>query len=142
VVRRHSCGVEVAVERAEVLDERIPRRIEVGRRPEVCNVCQLQRFFGDDYEDLWDGERTARTGCVDMKKLLADRIVRHYAPARERYLELMAHPEQIEGILEAGADRLAPMATATMDESGSGWASARPPRTPRALSRRSRRRST
>jgi tryptophanyl-tRNA synthetase len=85
-------------------------------RPEVCNVCQLQRFFGDDYEDLWDGERTARTGCVDMKKLLADRIVRHYAPARERYLELMAHPEQIQGILEAGADRLAPMATATMDE--------------------------
>jgi tryptophanyl-tRNA synthetase len=85
-------------------------------RPEVCNVCQLQRFFGDDYEDLWDGERTARTGCVDMKRLLADRIVRHYAPARERYLELMAHPEQIEGILEAGADRLAPMAKATMDE--------------------------
>jgi tryptophanyl-tRNA synthetase len=85
-------------------------------RPEVCNVCQLQRFFGDDYEDLWDGERTARTGCVDMKKLLADRIVRHYAPARERYLELMAHPAEIDGILEAGADRLAPRATATMDE--------------------------
>jgi tryptophanyl-tRNA synthetase len=85
-------------------------------RPEVCNVCQLQRFFGDDYESLWEGERTARTGCVDMKKLLADRIVHHYAPARERYLELMAHPEQIEAILEAGADRLAPMAKATMDE--------------------------
>ncbi len=48
-------------------------------RPEVCNVCQLQRFFGEDYEELWDGERTARTGCVDMKRVLADRIVRHYA---------------------------------------------------------------
>jgi tryptophanyl-tRNA synthetase len=85
-------------------------------RPEVCNVCQLQPFFGADYEDLWDGERTARTGCVDMKKLLAERIVRHYAPARERYLELIAHPEQVDGILEAGADRLAPLAKATMDE--------------------------
>ena len=40
-------------------------------RPEVCNVCQLQPSFGDDYESLWEGERTARTGCVDMKKLLA-----------------------------------------------------------------------
>jgi len=85
-------------------------------RPEVCNVCQLHRFFGPDYEEIWDGERTARTGCVDTKKLLADRIVRHYAPARERYLELMANPAEVEGILEAGADRLKPMAQATIDE--------------------------
>jgi tryptophanyl-tRNA synthetase len=85
-------------------------------RPEVCNVCQLHRFFGDDYEFIWDGERTARTGCVDTKRLLADRIVAHYAPARERYLELMAHPERIDEILAAGAATLAPMAKATMDE--------------------------
>jgi len=98
-----------------VTDTQRIKRTDPGR-PEVCNVCQLQRFFGDDYEDLWEGERTARTGCVDMKKLIADRIVRHYAPARERYLELMAHPEEIDGILEAGADRLAPKARATMDE--------------------------
>ncbi|HEV7810721.1 MAG TPA: tryptophan--tRNA ligase [Candidatus Limnocylindrales bacterium] len=98
-----------------VTDTQRIRRSDPGR-PEVCNVCQLQRFFGDDYEDLWEGERTARTGCVDMKKLIAERIVRHYAPARERYAELMAHPADIDGILEAGADRLAPKAKATMDE--------------------------
>jgi tryptophanyl-tRNA synthetase len=51
-----------------------------------------------------------------MKKLLGERIVRHYAPARERYVELMANPAQVEGILEAGADRLRPEAEATMDE--------------------------
>ena len=85
-------------------------------RPEVCNVCQLHRFFGPDYEEIWDGERTARTGCVDTKKLLAERIIRHYAPARERYAELMAHPAEVDGILEAGADRLAPVAAATMAE--------------------------
>ena len=85
-------------------------------RPEICNVCQLQRFFGDDYLELWDGERTARTGCVDMKRLLADRIVAHYAPARERYADLMAHPERIDEILRAGAERLRPMAEATMAE--------------------------
>jgi tryptophanyl-tRNA synthetase len=98
-----------------VTDTQRIKRTDPGR-PEVCNVCQLQRFFGDDYEDLWDGERTARTGCVDMKKVLAERIVRHYAPARERYAELMAHPAEIDGILEAGADRLAPIAAATMAE--------------------------
>jgi tryptophanyl-tRNA synthetase len=83
-------------------------------RPEICNVCQLHRFFGADYETIWDGERTARTGCVDTKRLLADRIVAHYAPARERYLELMANPGRIDEILAAGAARLAPVAAATM----------------------------
>ncbi|HEY7735269.1 MAG TPA: tryptophan--tRNA ligase [Candidatus Limnocylindrales bacterium] len=85
-------------------------------RPEVCNVCQLHRFFGDDYETIWDGERTARTGCVDTKGLLAERIIRHYAPARERYLELMAEPARIDRILAEGAERARPIAQATMDE--------------------------
>jgi len=85
-------------------------------RPEVCNVCQLHRFFGADYETIWDGERTARTGCVDTKRLLAERIVAHYAPARERYLDLMANPGEIDEILAAGAARLAPVAAATMAE--------------------------
>jgi len=85
-------------------------------RPEVCNVCQLHRFFGSDYETIWDGERTARTGCVDTKKLLADRIIAHYAEARERYTELMADPARIDRILADGAERARPLAQATMAE--------------------------
>jgi tryptophanyl-tRNA synthetase len=98
-----------------VTDTKRILRTDPGR-PEVCNVCQLHRFFGDDFEDIWDGERTARTGCVDTKRLLAERIIRHYAPARERYLELLANPGEIEGILAMGADRLRPMAEETMAE--------------------------
>ena len=98
-----------------VTDTQRIRRTDPGR-PEVCNVCQLQRFFGDDYEELWEGERTARTGCVDMKKVLADRIVHHYAPARERYRELMSDWRLVEVVLEEGAERLRPIAAATLDE--------------------------
>jgi tryptophanyl-tRNA synthetase len=98
-----------------VTDTRRIKRTDPGR-PEVCNVCQLQRFFGSDYVELWEGERTARTGCVDMKKLLAERIVRHYAPARERYRELMADYRLVEAVLEEGAERLRPIAVATLDE--------------------------
>jgi tryptophanyl-tRNA synthetase len=98
-----------------VTDTQRIKRTDPGR-PEVCNVCRLQPFFGDDYEELWEGERTARTGCVDMKRLLADRIVNHYAAARERYEELMRRPGEIDGILEAGADRLRPSAEGTMTE--------------------------
>src|SRR3954454_23872995 len=85
-------------------------------RPEVCNVCQLQRSFGDDYESLWEGERTARTGCVDMKKVIAERIIARYADARKRFLELMAEPRQVDDILAAGAERIRPIAEATMAE--------------------------
>jgi tryptophanyl-tRNA synthetase len=98
-----------------VTDTRRILRTDPGR-PEVCNVCQLQPNFGDDYESLWEGERTARTGCVDMKKLLADRIIAHYAEARERYAELMADPSRVDEILAAGAERIRPIAEATMAE--------------------------
>ena len=98
-----------------VTDTKRILRTDPGR-PEVCNVCQLHRSFGDDYDDIWEGERTARTGCVDTKRLLADRILSHYAEARERFRELMGDPDRIDGILAEGAERIQPIASATMDE--------------------------
>jgi tryptophanyl-tRNA synthetase len=98
-----------------VTDTKRILRTDPGR-PEVCNVCQLQPAFGDDYESLWEGERTARTGCVDMKKLLADRVIARYAEARERYLELIDDPARLDEILAAGAERIRPIAEATIDE--------------------------
>ena len=98
-----------------VTDTKRILRTDPGR-PEVCNVCQLHRSFGDDYEEIWDGERTARTGCVDTKRLLADRIIEHYADARARYGELMEDPARIDRILLDGAERIRPLAQATMDE--------------------------
>ncbi len=98
-----------------VTDTRRILRTDPGR-PEVCNVCQLHRSFGDDVDEIWEGERTARTGCVDTKKLLAERVIRQYAEARERYAELIADPGRVDEILAAGADRLRPIAEATMAE--------------------------
>lgn len=84
-------------------------------RPEVCNVCQLHRFFSPtDFEDIWEGERTARTGCVDVKRLLVDRIIATFAEARERRAELAARPGYVEEVLRAGAEKLAPIAAETM----------------------------
>ncbi len=98
-----------------VTDTKRILRTDPGR-PEVCNVCQLHRSFGDDYEEIWEGERTARTGCVDTKKLLVERVLQHYAEPRARYLELMADPGRIDRILDEGAERARPIAQATMAE--------------------------
>ena len=107
VIRRQVMGM--------VTDTQRILRTDPGR-PEVCNVCQLHRFFGDDYEAIWDGERTARTGCVDTKRLLAERIVRYFAEARDRQAELEARPGYVEEVLRAGAERLAPLARETLAE--------------------------
>ena len=93
------------------------QRLSDPGRPEVCNVCQMHRIFSpDDYEDIWAGERSARTGCVATKKLLAERMLGYFGEARERYAEFKARPEMVEEILAAGADTLAPKAADTLAE--------------------------
>ena len=82
----------------------------------VCRVISQLNKAKPDYEEIWEGERNARTGCVDTKRLLADRIIASYATARDRYEDLMAHPDQVDEILAAGAERIRPIAEATMTE--------------------------
>ncbi len=94
--------------------ERI-RRTDPGR-PEVCNVCQLHRFFGGDFLQIQDGERTARTGCVETKQLLAERIIEFFRPMRERRAQLAADGAVVDDTLAAGAAKVRPIIDATMRE--------------------------
>jgi tryptophanyl-tRNA synthetase len=106
------------------------KRTDPGR-PEICNVCQLHRFFGSDYLQIQDGERTARTGCVDTKQLLAERIIEHFRPMREKRLALAADPAVVEDTLAAGAERVRPILEATMDEVRAAVGVGRPRPAPR-----------
>ncbi|HET7521190.1 MAG TPA: tryptophan--tRNA ligase, partial [Candidatus Limnocylindria bacterium] len=91
------------------------KRTDPGR-PEVCNVCQLHRYFGGDYLQIQDGERTARTGCVDTKQLLAERIIEYFRPMRAKRDELAADPQVVEDVLAAGAEKVRPLLQATLSE--------------------------
>ena len=91
------------------------KRTDPGR-PEICNVCQLHRFFGGDYLEIQDGERTAQTGCVDTKQLLAERIIGFFEPMREKRAELAARPGLVEEVLAAGRAKVRPIVEATMAE--------------------------
>ncbi|MEO6294660.1 MAG: tryptophan--tRNA ligase [Candidatus Limnocylindria bacterium] len=98
-----------------VTDPQRIKRTDPGR-PEVCNVCQLHRSFGGDYLQIHDGERTARTGCVDTKQLLAERIIELFRPMREKRLRLAADPSVVEETLVQGATKVRPILDATMAE--------------------------
>ena len=98
-----------------VTDPQRIKRTDPGR-PEICNVCQLHRFFGGDYVQIQDGERTARTGCVETKQLLAERIIEFFRPMREKREQLAADPAVVEETLAAGAAKVRPIIDATMRE--------------------------
>ena len=98
-----------------VTDPQRIKRTDPGR-PEICNVCQLHRFFGSDYLQIQDGERTARTGCVQTKGLLAERIIERFRPMRERRQQLAADPGHVEEVLAVGAAKVRPILERTMDE--------------------------
>ena len=97
-----------------VTDVLRPRRTDPGH-PETCNVCQLHRTFTPDgWEQIWEGERTARTGCADVKALLADAIADYFAPMRRRRAEVAERPEQVREILADGAERVRGVARETL----------------------------
>ncbi len=53
-------------------------------------------------------------GWGDAKAMLCERIEQEIGPMRDRYAELMAHPERIEDILQAGAEKARRLATPFM----------------------------
>jgi tryptophanyl-tRNA synthetase len=88
-----------------VTDVERPRRADPGH-PERCNVCGLHRFFSPDrWEEIWQGEREARTGCVEVKRWLAEAITAHFAPMRERRAQLADQPGLVDDVLAGGARR-------------------------------------
>ncbi len=97
-----------------VTDVERPRRDDPGH-PDRCNVCGLHRFFSPDrWEEIWDGEREARTGCVQVKGWLADSIAAHFAPMRERREALAATPDLVWDVLSDGARRARATARETL----------------------------
>ena len=70
------------------------------------------------------GRADSSTGCVDMKRVLADRIVARYAGARERYRELMDAPGRVDEIRRRARIGSSHVPRRRWPRSGRRWASA------------------
>lgn len=103
--------------RTAVTDPQRIRRSDPGR-PEVCNVFSLHKLFAapDELSDIEVHCREATRGCVDCKRILADRISDHFAETRDRARDLAAHPVRVREILDAGAVRAREEAGETLGE--------------------------
>ncbi len=92
------------------------RRTDVGH-PEVCNVYSLRKFFTPDVlDELTVACRTAKIGCVECKKQLAEGINRVLAPVREKRAQIAKDPAYVKDVLADGAKRAKVLARPTLDE--------------------------
>jgi len=93
------------------------RRTDAGD-PEICNIYSYHRFFSPPETLSWveEGCRSAGIGCVDCKRRLHAHMEEELAPVRARLGEISAHPERVRELLAAGAERVRPLARATMQE--------------------------
>jgi tryptophanyl-tRNA synthetase len=60
-------------------------------------------------------EKFAGMRYGDLKKTVAEMIVSHLEPIQKKFEELTADRDVIRGILKEGAERVTPIAQATMD---------------------------
>src|SRR3972149_2098734 len=85
--------------------------------PEICNVFCLHNFFTPArVEEIASECRSARIGCVDCKKILAESIGSNLKPFRERRAALASQSGYVTQVLVDGADRAEVIAKETIRE--------------------------
>jgi tryptophanyl-tRNA synthetase len=84
-----------------VTDSRAPGE---PKDAESSHLYTIYRAFASTEESAqFRAQLEQGLGWGDAKQLLCERLEQELAPMRERYVELMARPERIEDILQAGA---------------------------------------
>jgi tryptophanyl-tRNA synthetase len=103
--------------RPAVTDPARVKRTDPGT-PEVCNIYSLHRHFSPEstIAEVESNCRSARWGCLDCKKVLAENVAKAFHPIRERAIDLKANPDRVMDILEDGAGRASAVAQETMKE--------------------------
>jgi tryptophanyl-tRNA synthetase len=100
-----------------VTDPARVRRTDPGN-PDVCPVYEFHKIYSPQevQAQINTDCRTAAIGCIDCKKLVADKMVERMAPMWEARASLTSHPSRIDEIVQDGSQRAAKVAKATLAE--------------------------
>ncbi|QYH37006.1 tryptophan--tRNA ligase [Salinibacterium sp. M195] len=89
-------------------------RFDRGEKPGVSNLLTLHSTFSGtsvaDLEAQFEGK-----GYGDLKKEVAEVVTAEFAPVRERTLELLNDPAELDRMLSKNAERANEMAQKTLD---------------------------
>ena len=97
-----------------VTDSRLPGE---PKDPEGAHLVTIHDAFAPpEVKAAFHADLRSGLGWGDAKQRVVDLIEGHVGPMRARYAELMAHPEQIEDVLQAGAAKARAVATPLINE--------------------------
>ncbi|BFU93959.1 MAG: Tryptophan--tRNA ligase [Nitrospira sp.] len=93
------------------------RRHDPGN-PDVCPVYDFHKIFSPlpVIQQINRECRTAAIGCIDCKKLVADRLVERLTPIWEARAALTKEPSRLEEIVEEGSRKAGEVAKATLHD--------------------------
>jgi len=75
--------------------------------PDVCMVAYYHKLFSkDNLETICDECKKGHRGCVNCKKELADNIIKHLEPIRQRRKYYELHKDEVQKILEEGTHKV------------------------------------
>lgn len=91
--------------------------VEDPKDPNSCNVFKLYKLISTPEETTVLEKKyiAGGFGYGDAKKLLFEKILNHFAEAREKYKELYPKKEYIHSVLEDGAKKAKIVAAKTLD---------------------------
>ena len=91
--------------------------VEDPKPTENSVILALYQLFAsdEDYQGMLDDYEKGGCGYGDFKKRLADAYWDYFAPMRARREELVAHPEEVDAVLEAGAEKAREEAAKVLD---------------------------
>ena len=100
-----------------VTDPARVRRMDPGN-PDVCPVYDFHKIFSPlpIIEQINRECRTAAIGCIDCKKLVADRLVETLAPIWEARATLTKNPAHLDEIVGEGSRKAGTVAKATLKD--------------------------
>jgi tryptophanyl-tRNA synthetase len=100
-----------------ITDPARKRRTDPGD-PDKCPVFDLHKVYSSSevIARVNTECRTAAIGCLDCKKLVADRVNATLAPIQERRKPLEQNPQHVWDILDAGTTKARTVAQTTMAE--------------------------
>ena len=100
-----------------VTDPARVRRTDPGN-PDVCPVYEFHKIYSPQELQAQINKdcRTAAIGCIDCKKLVADKMVERMAPMWDARAALTSHPSRIDEIVQDGSARAEKVAKATLAE--------------------------
>jgi len=91
--------------------------LEEPKDPDTCNVFTLYQLLANKEQiaEMRQNYLGGNYGYGHAKKALLNLIMERYGEAREKHQELMANPQLIEDQLQAGAEKVRPIANAVVE---------------------------